>query len=96
MRVACRWIDSSHPVAAKHYLQVTDDHFAKAAPNPVQQPTVLSRTGSQSELAPRTQAPLLQRDAVNCQKVPKAKRLGRDPYRNNARRFSRVSNDATC
>jgi len=27
----CAWIGNSRPVAAKHYLQVTDAHFAKAA-----------------------------------------------------------------
>ena len=34
-------------IAAKHYLQVTDDHFTKA----LQQPAVLPRTGSQAGLA---------------------------------------------
>jgi hypothetical protein len=28
--VACRWIGNSQSVAAKHYLQLTDEHFAKA------------------------------------------------------------------
>ena len=28
--VACRWIGNSQPIAAKHYLQLTDEHFAKA------------------------------------------------------------------
>ena len=26
----CDWIGNSRPVAAKHYLQVTDEHFARA------------------------------------------------------------------
>jgi integrase len=30
MHVVCRWIGNSQPVAAQHYLQVTDDHFVKA------------------------------------------------------------------
>ena len=41
----------SQPIAAKHYLQVTDDHFSKAVRNPVQQPAVLPRTGSQATVA---------------------------------------------
>ena len=71
IHVVCRWIGNSQPVAAKHYLQLTDDHFSKAVRNPVQQPAVLPRTGPQSDLALSTQAPVLQRDAANCQKVPK-------------------------
>ncbi len=30
MHVVCAWIGNSKAVAAKHYLQVTDDHFKKA------------------------------------------------------------------
>jgi len=30
MHVVCQWIGNSEPVAAKHYLQVTDDHFKQA------------------------------------------------------------------
>ena len=73
------WIGASQPNAAKHYLQVTDDHFSKAVRNPVQQPAVLSRTGPQSDLALSTQAPVLQRDAANCQKVPKGQAPPKDP-----------------
>src|SRR5436190_12956284 len=43
--VVCAWIGNSEQVARKHYLQVTDEHFARAAKtrtdavqNPVQQP----------------------------------------------------------
>ncbi len=38
MHVVCQWIGNSQPIAAKHYLQVTDDHVSKAVRNPVQQP----------------------------------------------------------
>lgn len=31
LHVVCDWIGNSQPVATKHYLQVTDDHFARAA-----------------------------------------------------------------
>ena len=30
MHVVCRWIGNSSPVAAKHYLQLTDEHFDRA------------------------------------------------------------------
>jgi len=36
MHVVCKWIGNSQPIAAKHYLQVTDEHYAKAAQNPAQ------------------------------------------------------------
>ena len=31
MHVVCRWIGNSQPVAAKHSLQVTDEHYNQAA-----------------------------------------------------------------
>lgn len=34
MHVVCAWIGNSQAVAAKHYLQVTDDHFAAATTAP--------------------------------------------------------------
>jgi len=36
IHVVCDWIGNSPRVAAKHYLQVTEDHYAKAVQNPVQ------------------------------------------------------------
>ena len=64
LHVVCAWIGNSQPVAAKHYLQVTDEHFeraaaAEAAPepvqnpvqNPVQQPAAECRIASQGENA---------------------------------------------
>jgi hypothetical protein len=30
LHVVCKWIGNSEPVAAKHYLQVTDEHFRRA------------------------------------------------------------------
>jgi integrase len=35
--VVCAWIGNSVPVAMKHYLQVTDEHFKRALQNPKQQ-----------------------------------------------------------
>jgi integrase len=39
MHVVCAWIGNSETIAAKHYLQVTDEHYAQAVQNPVQQPS---------------------------------------------------------
>ena len=36
VQVICAWIGNSPQVAARHYLQVTDDHYEKAVQNPVQ------------------------------------------------------------
>jgi len=53
LHVVCAWIGNSQPVAAKHYLQVTDEHFAKALQNPVHFPVQYAaarpRTESQQE-----------------------------------------------
>jgi hypothetical protein len=70
-------IGNSQPIAANHYLQVTDDHFSKA----LQHPAVLPRTGSQSEFALSTQTPVLHGDAADCEKVPEhqAPRVGLEP-----------------
>src|SRR5215831_4638700 len=58
MHVVTAWIGNSQPVALKHYLQVTDDHFeraisasAEAVQNPVQQPAESPRNASQPEPA---------------------------------------------
>ena len=72
MHVVCRWIGNSQPIAAKHYLQVTDDHFTKALQNALQQPAVLPRTGSQAGLAAQEKTPVLQGSAAECDVVPVA------------------------
>ena len=36
MHVVCAWIGNTKAVAAKHYLQVTEDHFRKATQHPAQ------------------------------------------------------------
>ncbi len=36
LHVVCAWIGNSQPIAAKHYLQVTDDHFSQATEAPAQ------------------------------------------------------------
>ena len=66
------WIGISQPIAAKHYLQVTDDHFSKAVRNPLQQPAVLPRTGSQADRTAQEKTPVLQGSAAECDVVPVA------------------------
>ncbi len=51
MHVVCAWIGNSQPVATKHYLQVTDEHFRRAAGHggkAVQQLAVSGRMDSQA------------------------------------------------
>jgi integrase len=46
LHVVTAWLGNTPEIARKHYLQVTEQHFAKAleaVQNPVQQPTVIAR-----------------------------------------------------
>ncbi len=72
MHVVCRWIGNSQPVAAKHYLQLTDEHFERAAAstpealqNPVQQVAVEPCEGSQPILTEPKNAAL-------CESLPQS------------------------
>ncbi len=47
--VVTAWLGNSEKVAEKHYLQVLDSHFEKAAQNTAQCPIVGVRTGSQAD-----------------------------------------------
>jgi len=52
MHVVCYWIGNSQAVAKRHYLQTTEEHFAKAAQNPAQHTTQdvgTSRQGPEQE-----------------------------------------------
>lgn len=49
MHVVCAWIGNSRAVAAKHYLQVTDEHFKKATQNPTQTVHVEGVSGGQQK-----------------------------------------------
>ena len=61
--MVCDWIGNTEAIASKHYLQVTEDHFAKAVRNPVQQPAVLPRTGPQATSVEDEKTPVLQGNA---------------------------------
>ncbi len=49
IHVICAWIGNSPAVAAKHYLQVTEDHFKKALQNPMHFPVQQAAAGGCTE-----------------------------------------------
>lgn len=49
VHVVCKWLGNSQPVAARHYLQVTEDHFRKAAQNPAQSVAELGQSRAQQK-----------------------------------------------
>ena len=63
------WIGNTEAVASKHYLQVTEDHFAKALQNALQHPAVLPRTRSQATLPAHEKNQVLQGFAAGCEVV---------------------------
>ena len=70
VQVVCAWIGNSPQVAAKHYLQVTEDHFAKAVQNPVQHAAVLAGMGSRDEAAGEAEPAIcgaLREEAAPCE-----------------------------
>ncbi len=73
LHVVCEWIGNSQAVAAKHYLQVTEDHFreaagpaAGAAQNPAQHAHAGSGGESQSSTTAQKQSPVLPGFANRC------------------------------
>ena len=60
---------NSRLVAQKHYLQVTDEHFTKAAQNPAQQAHANDGKTSQVELTSHEKTPDLPRAASKCDLV---------------------------
>ncbi len=54
MHVVCAWIGNSESVAAKHYLQVTDEHFERAT-KPTQNPTISGAISSNQEPSGETE-----------------------------------------
>jgi len=71
MHVVCEWIGNSQPVAMKHYLQVTDEHYASALQNPVQHVHELSGMGVQASEPAHEKTPVLQGFASPCHLVHK-------------------------
>lgn len=76
IHVVCTWIGNSEAVAAKHYLQVTDEHYATASgdvQNVAQQPAATRRSLSQSEQAGQSDNETAQEFAPACDSLPDAK-----------------------
>lgn len=75
LHVVVAWLGNSQPVAAKHYLQVTDEHFRQAAEcsalqNPMQQVHAGQREVGKGEgVKPRSQGEK-HGDALVCATVP--------------------------
>ena len=49
VHVVCKWLGNSQPVAARHYLQVTEDHFRKAARFPARSVAEEGRSDAQQK-----------------------------------------------
>lgn len=89
LHVVCEWIGNSQPVAARHYLRVTENDFKKAVQIPVQQPAESPRTDSQpvlAEVSRTTEMPGVASlcEAVLCTSVPPRGRT----YHGNPRKYS--------
>ena len=66
MHVVCAWIGNSQTVAAKHYLQVTDEHYDSAAHNPAQQAHAEGGNTSQVDSPAQNKTPVLPGSAAGC------------------------------
>lgn len=76
IHVVCSWIGNTERIAAKHYLQVTDDYFERAAKssasalqNPVQQGAALSCNEGPEMTQGSTEPSLTRNDATLCESV---------------------------
>jgi len=69
MHTVCSWIGNSQLIAAKHYLQVTDEHFERALQNPVQYPVVSGETGQEPIFPAHKNTPDLQGCSTKYQSV---------------------------
>jgi len=92
MHVVCAWIGNSQPVAQKHYLQLTDEHFERATnrcaaesaaqvqQNPQQQADAEKRTVSQTSSQVVDNSGFMLGVAKKCEKAQSdpAPRLGLD------------------
>ena len=64
--VVSAWMGNTPKVARKHYLQVHDAHFARAAQIPAQHLHVSPRSTSQDTQSPKAKTPVLQGLAGEC------------------------------
>jgi len=63
---ATAWLVHSTTIAQKHYWQVTNDDFTKAAQNPAQQAHVTPCKEPQAENTANVEAPILLGDVTIC------------------------------
>jgi len=63
MHVVCAWIGNTPKVAREHYLQVTEDHWRRAAQNQAQYPAGLSLPERESKTADVQKSPDLPKDS---------------------------------
>ncbi|GAB4127875.1 MAG: hypothetical protein Kow0040_01950 [Thermogutta sp.] len=69
VHVVAAWIGNTPKVAQKHYLQITDEHFAAAAQpaqNPAQQNAAISGLAQKIPIPPSPQVSILQGFATTC------------------------------
>jgi len=67
--VAAAWIGNSPKVARKHYLQITDEHFKRAAQNPAQSGAVLTSTAPQGATEPKQENAVFPAKNADCETV---------------------------
>jgi site-specific recombinase XerD len=86
IHVVCKWIGNTALIAAKHYLQVTEDHFkratsagaesgATAVQNPTQQPTAERRIVSQESSEEKESCEVMRDSAASCKPFAVKERL---------------------
>ena len=79
--VVSAWIGNSIKVAARHYLQVTEEHFSKAAQNPAQYTPAGARTSPQAQKSDTEKTLYLQGNAKGCDSVQQHETAPHGRYR---------------
>jgi integrase len=79
--MVCAWLGNSVAVARKHYLQVTDDHFEKAAQNPAQHPSEHTGTVRKVVGEPMPRTPDITSVSDGCRLVPAGANVSDGLYR---------------
>ena len=82
LHVVVKWCGNSQPVAAKHYLQVTDEHFEKAVQKPAQKPAQSPHFSAHQGSPKKPQNPVFSEKDEVCGTVNKrqAPRQGLEPW----------------
>ena len=82
LHVVVKWCGNSQPVAAKHYLQVTDEHFEKAVQKPAQKPAQSPHFSAHQGSSKKAQNPVFSEkdEACGVLSVCRAPRQGLEPW----------------